>query len=421
MDHFVYINGVLSAEEVPLNTLAEKIGTPFYVYSAATLERHFNVFSEGFAAVPHVVCFAVKSNSNIAVLKTLARLGAGADCVSEGEIRRARAAGVSPHKIVFSGVGKTRAEMRYALAENIGQFNVESLEELHMLSEEAVRLKKTAQIAVRVNPDVDAGTHDKISTGRKTDKFGVAFEHAREVYAEAARLKGIKVVGISTHIGSQLTSLAPFRAAFEKIETLVRELRASGHSIKRLDLGGGLGVPYDSTTLPPHPTDYAKMIMETVQHLDCELVLEPGRLICGNAGLLISRVVLVKRTPDRQFLVLDAAMNDLIRPSLYHAHHDIVPVDESKWRGPHQLVDVVGPVCETGDVFARQRDLPILKEGDLVAFRTAGAYGAVMASTYNTRPLVPEVMVSGSQHAVIRPRETYDEMLGRDQLPSWLA
>jgi diaminopimelate decarboxylase len=421
MDHFTYKKGVLSAEDVSLGKLADAIGTPFYCYSHATLERHFKVFDGSFKSIPHLTCFAVKANSNLAVLKALAALGAGADCVSGGEIARARAAGIRPAHIVFSGVGKTREEMAAALKLGIGQFNVESREELRMLGEEAVRLKKTAKIALRVNPDVDAGSHDKISTGRKTDKFGVAYEDAKAVYAQAMRTKGIQVVGISTHIGSQLLSLAPFEKAFRKIVKLAGELKASGIPLKRVDLGGGLGVPYEEGITPPHPKDYAAMIMKLIAPLKCELVLEPGRLICGNAGVLVSRVILVKKTPERQFVVLDAAMNDLIRPSLYHAHHDIVPVEQKALARPKQPVDVVGPVCETGDVFARQRELPALKEGDLVAFRTAGAYGAVMASTYNTRPLVPEVMVKGTRHAVIRPRASVKDLLALDRIPGWLS
>ena len=421
MDHFLYRDGVLHAEDVAIPEIAAAVGTPFYVYSTATLERHFHLFTEALSPLPHLVCFAVKSNGNIAVLKTLARLGAGMDVVSIGEYLRAKAAGVPGERIVFSGVGKTREEMRTALEGGIRQFNVESEPELKALSEVAASLGKTAPITIRVNPDVDARTHEKIATGKKENKFGIPIERAREVYAEAARLPGIEVVGIDVHIGSQLTELEPFEQAYLKVAELTGVLRADGHDIRRLDLGGGLGIPYTrSNEAPPLPTDYGALIKRTVGHLGCEVEIEPGRLISGNAGLLVASVIYLKEGEGRKFLILDAAMNDLVRPSMYGAHHDIVPVLEPAPGLMQEPVDVVGPVCETGDTFAKGRDLPPMGPGDLVAFRSAGAYGAVMASEYNTRPLVPEVMVHGHQFAVIRARPSFDEMIKRDSIPAWL-
>ena len=421
MDHFLYRNGVLHAEDVALTEIAAAVGTPFYVYSTATLERHYRLFEEALAPLPHLVCFAVKSNGNIAVLKTLARLGAGMDVVSMGEYLRARAAGVPGEKIVFSGVGKTREEMRTALEGGIRQFNVESEPEMRALSEVAVSLGNVAPITIRVNPDVDARTHEKIATGKKENKFGIPIERAREVYAEAARLPGLEIVGIDVHIGSQLTELEPFEQAYLKVAELTAVLRADGHKITRLDLGGGLGIPYErSNSAPPLPTDYGALIKRTVGDLGCEVEIEPGRLISGNAGLLVASVIYLKHGEGRDFLILDAAMNDLVRPSMYGAHHDIIPVTEADAGTEYQPYDVVGPVCETGDTFAKARPLPPLEDGDLVAFRSAGAYGAAMASEYNARPLIPEVLVHGQQFAVIRRRPTYDEMMNRDSLPEWL-
>ena len=421
MDHFLYRNGVLHAEDVALTEIAAAVGTPFYVYSTATLERHYRLIEEALAPLPHLVCFAVKSNGNIAVLKTLARLGAGMDVVSMGEYLRARAAGVPGEKIVFSGVGKTREEMRTALEGGIRQFNVESEPEMRALSEVAVSLGKVAPITIRVNPDVDARTHEKIATGKKENKFGIPIERAREVYAEAARLPGLEIVGIDVHIGSQLTELEPFEQAYLKVAELTAVLRADGHKITRLDLGGGLGIPYErSNSAPPLPTDYGALIKRTVGDLGCEVEIEPGRLISGNAGLLVASVIYLKHGEGRDFLILDAAMNDLVRPSMYGAHHDIIPVTEADAGTEYQPYDVVGPVCETGDTFAKARPLPPLEDGDLVAFRSAGAYGAAMASEYNARPLIPEVLVHGQQFAVIRRRPTYDEMMNRDSLPEWL-
>ena len=421
MDHFLYRDGALCAEDVAIGDIAAAVGTPFYVYSTATLERHYRLFEEALAGLPHLICFAMKSNGNLAVIRTLSQLGAGIDVVSAGEYLKARAAGVPGDRIVFSGVGKTREEMRLALEGGIRQFNVESEPELLALDEVAVSMGVRAPITIRVNPDVDAKTHEKIATGKKENKFGIPISRARAVYAEAAALKGIEVVGIDVHIGSQLTELEPFEQAYLKVADLTRQLRADGHDIRRLDLGGGLGIPYErSNSAPPLPLDYGAVIKSTVGDLGCEVEIEPGRLISGNAGLMVSRVIYVKSGEEREFLILDSAMNDLVRPSMYGAHHDIVPVTEPAPGIETRPYDVVGPVCETGDTFARQRPLPPMKAGDLVAFRSAGAYGAVMASEYNARPLIPEVLVKGDQFAVIRARPTYDEMINRDTIPVWL-
>ena len=421
MDHFLYRNGVLHAEDVALPEIAAAVGTPFYVYSTATLTRHYALFQQALAGMPHTICFAMKSLSNVAVLKLLAGLGAGMDVVSIGEYLRAKAAGVPGDRIVFSGVGKTRDEMRTALAGGIRQFNVESEPELRALSGVASAMGLTAPITLRVNPDVDAMTHEKIATGKKENKFGIPISRARAVYAEAASLPGIEVVGIDVHIGSQLTDLAPFEAAYTKVAELTGILRADGHDIRRLDLGGGLGIPYQrSNDAPPLPLDYGAMVRRTLGHLGCEIEIEPGRLIAGNAGLMVTRVIWVKQGEDRQFLIVDAAMNDLIRPAMYGAHHDIVPVVEAAPGTEAEVYDVVGPVCESGDTFAKGRALVPLVEGDLVAFRSAGAYGAVMASEYNSRPLIPEVLVKGDQFAVIRARPSFEDMINRDTIPIWL-
>jgi diaminopimelate decarboxylase len=421
MDHFLYRDGRLHAEDVPVADIAAEVGTPVYVYSTATLTRHYQVFSDALSPLPHLVCFAVKANGNVAVLKTLGDLGAGMDVVSQGEYLRARAAGVPGDRIVFSGVGKTREEMRLALEGGIRQFNVESEPELAALSEVATSLGATAPITIRVNPDVDAKTHEKIATGKKENKFGIPIARARDTYRLAASLPGLDVVGIDVHIGSQLTDLAPFEEAYRMVASLTETLRADGHTIRRLDLGGGLGIPYTRTNEPPPlPSDYGAMVRRTVGHLGCEIEIEPGRLVAGNAGLLLSQVIYVKEGEGRTFLILDAAMNDLVRPSMYGAHHDIVPVAEPEPGKEPVPYDIVGPVCETGDTFAKARPLAPVQAGDLVAFRSAGAYGAVMASEYNARPLVPEVLVHGDQFAVIRKRPTFDEMINRDTLPSWL-
>jgi len=421
MDHFLYRNGVLHAEDVALPEIAAAVGTPFYVYSAATLTRHFKLFDEALAGTDHLVCFAIKSNSNLAVLKLLGDLGAGMDVVSGGEYRRAKAAGVPGERIVFSGVGKTREEITLALTGGIRQFNVESEPELRAISEIATALGVTAPIALRVNPDVDAKTHEKIATGKSENKFGIPIAKARAVYAEAAKLPGLAIVGVDVHIGSQLVELAPFEAAFTKVRELTLALREDGHQIRRLDLGGGLGIPYTrSNEAPPLPTDYGAMITRVLGDLGCEIEIEPGRLISGNAGLMVASVIYLKEGEGRNFLILDAAMNDLVRPSMYGAHHDIVPVIEPAPGTEAAPFDVVGPVCETGDTFAKGRDLTPLAEGDLVAFRSAGAYGAVMSSEYNSRPLIPEVLVSGDHFAVIRQRPSFEEMLARDSIPEWL-
>src|SRR6056297_1210852 len=422
MDHFLYRDGVLHAEDVPLTEIAQSVGTPFYCYSTATLERHYRLFDEALEGTDHLVCYAMKAASNQAILKTLAGLGAGMDVVSGGEYARAKAAGVPGERIVFSGVGKTRDEMRMALEGGIRQFNVESEPEMVALNEVALSLGLRAPITVRVNPDVDAKTHAKIATGKSENKFGIPIARAREVYAEAAAMPGLEVVGIDVHIGSQLTELEPFRLAYEKVADLTEALRADGHDIRRLDLGGGLGIPYErSNEAPPLPVEYGQMVREVVGRLGCEIEIEPGRLIAGNAGLLVAGVIYVKQGEGREFLIADAAMNDLIRPAMYDAWHDIVPVREAAAGAVMTPYDIVGPVCESGDTFAKGRMLPSLAEGDLIAFRSAGAYGAVMASEYNSRPLIPEVLVEGDQFAVIRARPTFDEILARDTLPEWLS
>lgn len=421
MDHFNYRSGVLHAEDVALTDIAAEVGTPFYVYSSATLERHYQVFQEALAGTDHLICYSIKANGNQAVIATLARLGAGMDVVSEGELRRALAAGVPGDRIVFSGVGKTANEMRLALEAGIRQFNVESEPELEVLDAIAAGMGMRAPITIRVNPDVDAKTHAKISTGKSENKFGIPIATARDVYARAAAMPGIEIKGVDVHIGSQLTDLTPYARAFEAVAQLTGELRGDGHEITRLDLGGGLGIPYQrSNQAPPLPFDYGALIKRTVGHLGCEIQIEPGRLIAGNAGLLVASVIYRKEGEGRDFLILDAAMNDLIRPAMYEAWHDIVPVTEPAPDTPVGAIDVVGPVCETGDTFARERELPLMTAGDLVAFRSAGAYGAVMSSEYNARPLIPEVMVNQDQFAVIRKRPTYAEMLGRDTVPAWL-
>lgn len=420
MRHFSYKNGEMFAENVAVARIAQEVGTPFYCYSTATLERHFDVFSQALEGQNALVCFAVKANSNQAVLSTLARRGAGADVVSLGELKRALAAGIPAERIVFSGVGKTREEMAAGLQAGIYQFNVESEPELYALSEVASGLGLTASIAFRVNPDVDAKTHAKISTGKAENKFGIAWEQARDIYAKAATLPGIRVVGVDVHIGSQLTDLAPFEEAFVRVGKLIQMLREDGHTIERADLGGGLGIPYyEDSAAPPLPVAYGAMVNRITHNWGVRLILEPGRLIVGNAGILVSKVIYVKRGTNKTFVVVDAAMNDLIRPSLYEAHHDIAPVAEPNALTPRATATVVGPVCETGDTFATDRTLPALKEGDLVVFHSAGAYGAVMASTYNTRLLVPEVLVKDEEFAIVRPRPTYDELIGLDRLPHW--
>ncbi|WP_223428334.1 diaminopimelate decarboxylase [Tateyamaria pelophila] len=421
MDHFLYKNGALYAEDVAIAEIAAAVGTPFYVYSTATLLRHFTLFDEALANMDHLVCYAMKAASNQAILKTLAQAGAGMDVVSAGEYARAKAAGVPGDKIVFSGVGKTADEIRMALTGGIRQFNVESEPEMDVLNRVAGEVGVIAPITIRVNPDVDARTHAKIATGKSENKFGIPIARAREVYAMAGAMPHLDVIGIDVHIGSQLTELAPFEAAYQKVAELTEQLRADGHNIRRLDLGGGLGIPYERTNeAPPLPIEYGKLIERTVGHLGCEIEIEPGRLIAGNAGLMVSKVIYVKSGEGRDFLILDGAMNDLIRPAMYDAYHDIIPVIEPAPGTEQAPIDIVGPVCESGDTFAKQRMMPSIETGALVAFRSAGAYGAVMSSEYNTRPLIPEVLVHGDQYAVIRARPTFDEMINRDTIPKWL-
>ncbi len=422
MNHFEYRDGVLHAEDVPVPEIAKAVGTPFYCYSTATLERHFKVFSEAFEGVDALVCYAMKANSNQAVLKTLARLGAGVDVVSEGELRRALAAGVPAERIMFSGVGKTRREMDLALEAGIYCFNVESEPELEVLNARAVKAGKKAHVSFRINPDVDARTHAKISTGKKENKFGITWERARAVYARAAELPGIKVTGIDMHIGSQITELQPFEDAFRLLRELVQTLRADGHTIDHVDVGGGLGIPYRSDNSPPPlPDAYAQIVKNELQGLDCRIVTEPGRLIVGNAGILVTEVIYVKDGGEKTFVIVDGAMNDLIRPTLYEAWHEIRPVVISAANAPRIRADVVGPVCETGDYLALDREMAMPKPGELIAVGSAGAYGAVQAGTYNSRLLVPEVLVKGGEFHVVRPRRTYEELIGLDSVPDWLA
>ena len=421
MDHFIYRNGILHAEDVAITEIAAAVGTPFYVYSQATLTRHFRVFDEALHGMKHLICYAMKANSNIAILKILGNLGAGMDVVSGGEYLRAKAAGISGDKIVFSGVGKTREEMALAIKNGIRQFNVESEAELKVLNEVALSLGAIAPITLRVNPDVDAKTHAKIATGKSENKFGIPILKAQEVYSIAASMEAIDVVGIDVHIGSQLTDLEPFRLAYKKVAELTKVLRQDGHNIRRLDLGGGLGIPYESSNQsPPLPEDYAKVIHETVGDLDCEIEIEPGRLLTGNAGLMVSSVIYNKSGEGRDFMIVDAAMNDLIRPALYEAYHEIIPVIESTENSETQDYDIVGPVCETGDTFANKRALTPVADGEMVAFRSAGAYGAVMASEYNTRPLIPEILVHGDQFSIIRDRPSIEAIIKRDIIPDWL-
>lgn len=421
MNHFEIRDGVLHAEDVSVETIAHDVGTPFYCYSTATLTRHYTVFAEAFADIDALVCYAMKANSNQAVLKTLAALGAGADVVSGGELLRALRAGIPAEKIMFSGVGKSVPEIDLALASGIFCFNIESEPELEMISARAVAAGRTAHVSFRINPDVDARTHAKISTGKKSDKFGIAYERAEAVYDRARALPGIAVSGIDMHIGSQIVELEPFDQAFERLAGLVRRLRGAGHDIAHVDLGGGLGVPYSRTnTPPPAPPAYAEIVKRHVRDLDCKVVFEPGRLIAANAGILVTRVVYVKEAEGKTFVIVDAGMNDLIRPTLYDAWHDIHPVIDDP-DAPRLVADVVGPVCESGDYFARARDIPAVKAGDLVYLSSAGAYGAVQSGTYNSRPLIAEVLVKGDAFHAIRPRQTIDEMIALDRLPPWLG
>jgi diaminopimelate decarboxylase len=421
MHHFDYRDGVLHAEGVDLVALSEAIGTPFYCYSTATITRHYKVFAGAFADVRALVCYAMKANSNQAVIATLARLGAGADVVSLGELKRARAAGIPAEKIMFSGVGKTAHELAAAVDEGILCVNVESEPELDLLSQIAAAKGRTVCVSLRVNPDIDARTHAKIATGKSENKFGIPISRARNVYAHAAKLEGVRVSGVDMHIGSQITELEPFGNAFALLSDFVRTLRADGHHIEHVDLGGGLGIPYrDDNEPPPDPEAYAQVVKRATRDLDCTLIFEPGRLIVGNAGILVARVLYLKRGDAKTFVIVDAAMNDLIRPTLYEAHHEIWPVRRPPTGAPRMRADVVGPVCESGDYLARDRDLVEPAPGDLVAVMSAGAYGAVQAGTYNTRALVPEVLVNGAEWSIVRPRVEVEELIGLDRLPGWL-
>jgi diaminopimelate decarboxylase len=421
MHHFAYRDGVLHAESVNLDALASAVGTPFYCYSTATLTRHYQVFTGAFADAPALVCYAMKANSNQAVVRTLARLGAGADVVSGGELRRARLAGIPADKIMFSGIGKTAAELALAVDENILCTNVESEAELELLSSIATSKGRVANISVRVNPDVDARTHHKIATGKAENKFGIPISRAREIYARAAKLKGLKVAGVDMHIGSQITELDPFDNAFALLAEFVRALRADGHTISHIDLGGGLGIPYrDDNEPPPDPKAYADVVKRATRDLDCRLIFEPGRLLVGNAGILVTRVLFLKHGEVKNFVVVDGAMNDLIRPTLYDAHHEIWPVAQPSASDGRLRADVVGPVCESGDFLATDRDMVEPKSGALLAVMSAGAYGAVQAGTYNTRALVPEVLVNGEKWAIVRPRLEVDQIIALDRMPGWL-
>jgi diaminopimelate decarboxylase len=421
MHHFAYRNGVLHAEAVELTALANAVETPFYCYASATLHRHYRVFAQAFADVDALICYAMKANSNQAVIATLARLGAGADVVSAGELLRARAAGVPPHKIMFSGVGKTEHELALAVEHGILCVNVESEAELERLAAIAAGNGRTVEISIRVNPDIDAKTHAKITTGKAENKFGIPIGRARAVYARAAKLAGVRVAGVDMHIGSQITALAPFGDAFARLADFVRVLRSDGHDIRHVDLGGGLGIPYrEDNEPPPDPNAYAAVVKAATRGLDCQLIFEPGRLIVGNAGILVTRVLYVKRGETKTFVIVDAGMNDLVRPTLYDAHHDIRPVREPAPGAARITADVVGPVCESGDFIALDRELAEPAPGDLLAIMSAGAYGAVEASTYNTRALVPEVLVRGDAWALVRPRVSAEELIALDRLPPWL-
>jgi len=420
MDHFNYHNGVLCAEDVPVSEIAAEVGTPFYCYSTATVERHYTVLADALSHLPATICYAVKANSNQSIIRTLAALGAGADVVSDGELIRAFEAGIPANKIVFSGVGKTASELALALEKDILQINIESEPELERLNDVAKSLGKVAPVALRINPDVDAGSHNKITTGRKEDKFGIEWTLVHEVFTRAAEMENIQPIGLAVHIGSQLTALDPFKNAFLKLRDMVAILQAEGYEIQRLDVGGGLGIPYDGGEVPT-PAEYGQMVGDVLGELGCDLLFEPGRVIVGNAGVLVTKVVYVKQGATRDFVIIDAAMNDLMRPSLYNARHDIVPVIASaEDEVADETVDVVGPVCETGDTFATEMRLPSVKQDDLLAIRSAGAYGAVMSSTYNSRALVPEVLVKDNQFAIVRERVEIDALLRHETLPNWL-
>jgi len=421
MHHFDYRAGVLHAEDVSLVALGDTVGTPFYCYSTATIERHYRVFAGAFADVESLVCYSVKANSNQAVIATLARLGAGADVVSEGELLRARAAGIPPDRIMFSGVGKTAHELALAVEHGILCVNVESEAEIDLLASIAAGKGCTADISIRVNPDIDAKTHAKIATGKAENKFGIPISHAREVYGRAAKRKGVRVAGVDMHIGSQIVELDPFGNAFALLADFVRALRADGHTIAHIDLGGGLGIPYrEDNEPPPDPDAYAAVVKRATAGLGCKLIFEPGRLIVGNAGILVTRVLYVKHGEAKTFVIIDAGMNDLVRPTLYDAHHEIVPVHQAAAGAPRIIADVVGPVCESGDFLALERSLPAPQPGDLLAVMSAGAYGAVQSGTYNSRPLIPEVLVRAGEWAIVRPRLDAEQLIALDRLPPWI-
>jgi diaminopimelate decarboxylase len=421
LNHFQYRNGVLHAEDVPVTDIAAAVGTPFYCYSTATLERHYRVFSTAFSDIPSLVCYAMKANSNQAVLTTLARLGCGADVVSKGELLRALKAGIPPEKIMFSGVGKKADELDAGLETEILCFNVESVPEMENLSARAMALGKTANVSFRINPDIDPGTHRKISTGKKGDKFGIPWADARQVYAQASSLPGIAITGIDMHIGSQIIDLEPFDRAFSRLESLIRQLRDDGHTIDHVDLGGGLGIPYRKDNIPPpEPGAYADIVKKHVRSLGCQIIFEPGRLIAGNAGILVGEVIYIKQSGEKTFVIGDTAMNDLIRPTLYEAWHEVFPVREAMPGAPTIRADLVGPVCETGDYIAIDREMTAMQAGDLYAIGSAGAYGAVQSSSYNTRLPVPEVLVRADEFALVRPRPDYEDLIGLDRLPDWL-
>ena len=421
MHHFTYCAGVLHAEAVDLNTIADAVGTPFYCYSSATIERHYKVFAGAFADVDALVCYAVKANSNQAVIATLAKLGAGADVVSEGELLRALAAGVPADKIMFSGIGKTARELTLAIERGVLCINVESEPELELLASIAAAKGRVVGISIRVNPDIDPKTHAKITTGKAENKFGIPISRARGVYARAAKLKGVRVVGVDMHIGSQIIELDPFGDAFALLADFVGQLRADGHAISHIDVGGGLGIPYrEDNAPPPDPDAYAAIVKRATRNLKCKLIFEPGRLIVGNAGILVTRVIYVKRGEAKVFVIVDAGMNDLVRPTLYEAHHEIHPVREAAVGARRITADVVGPVCESGDYLALDRALVEPQAGDLFAVMTAGAYGAVQAGTYNSRPLIPEVLVRQGEWALVRPRESIEELIALDRMPGWL-
>ena len=421
MHHFEYKSGRLHCEDVPLDAIADAVGTPVYVYSSATLRRHARVIAAAFEGMECLIAYSVKANGNLGVLKTLAAEGCGADVVSGGELKRALAAGIPASRIVFSGVGKTRDEMRLALSEGIHQFNIESAAEADVLSAVAAEMGKTAQVAVRVNPDVAAGGHPNISTGKAGDKFGVPWDAAEDLYARIAKLEGLIAVGVDVHIGSQIDAIQPMRDAFLRVVTLVRRLREQGHDIRRLDLGGGLGIPYRNYDAPPPPAEYANMIREVTDGLDVEVILEPGRVIAGNAGVMVTEALYTKPSPKRTFLIVDAGMNDLMRPALYQAHHEIRPLRERPDSSERISYDVVGPICESTDKFAAERELPVIEPGERLAFMSAGAYGAVLSSQYNARPLVAEVLVDGDKFAVVRRRPAFEEMIALEATPDWLT